>query len=298
MHLHQFVPIWKNKVKCTASVLNLCYKTHPAQLTIAECSLIKEAVNEPATERKKLSGILFKLMRQGKLFCSRSTFYKYANLVSDRILKRKGKKPALKLIATRIFEYIHIDTTLIQTTDDGTIRAVVIKDNFSKTILHQGIVENGNSTWIAKLLKETFTKYNLFSKQELTTIISDGGAENKGEVLQWIESLNGDRVKKETARTKEFLYTNNEIESVFHIFKHEYLPNENIANKEQAQIYLQGFQDYNNNERYPIALHGFTPQEVFDGSIPNKDYFKSEILQATKIRYQKNKTGKFCDVCS
>jgi hypothetical protein len=37
----------KNKVHCSASVLNLCYKTHPHQLTIAENTIIKEAVNAP-----------------------------------------------------------------------------------------------------------------------------------------------------------------------------------------------------------------------------------------------------------
>lgn len=113
-----------------------------------------EAVNEPSNERKTLSGILYKLMRLGKLFCSLSTFYKYAKLVSERVIKLKGKKPSEKLIATRIFEYIHIDTTLIPTIEDGTIRAVVIKDNFSKKILHQGVVENGNSTWICNLYRK------------------------------------------------------------------------------------------------------------------------------------------------
>lgn len=289
---------WKNKVKCTASVLNLCYKTHPRQLTIGECSIIKDAVNEPANQRKKLSTILYSLMRKGKLFCSRSTFYKYANLVSERIIKRKGKKPSEKLIATRIFEYIHIDTTLIPTIEDGTVRAVFIKDNCSKKILHKGIVENGNSKWIVDLLLETFDMYKLLDQDEITTIVSDGGSENKGEVTQWIESLNSDKIKKKTARTKEFIYTNNEIESVFHIFKHEFLPNEKITNKEQVRKYLQEFQFYNNNERYPISLHGLTPQEVFDGSIPDKNRFKTEITQATKKRYEKNKKGRFCDVCS
>lgn len=289
---------WKNKVHCTASVLNLCFKTHPSQLTIAECSTIKDAVNEPGNERKKLSGILFKLMREGKLFCSRSTFYKYANLVSERVKKRKGKKPAERLIATRIFEYIHIDTTLIPTIEDGTVRAVIIKDNHCKKILHKGIIENGNSSWIAMLLQETFSMYNLLDQNLVSTIVSDGGSENKGEVTEWIESLNSDKVKKETARTKEFIYTNNEIESVFHIFKHEFLSSEKISNKEQVRKYLEEFHYYNDNERYPIALHGLTPQEVFDGAIPDKNRFKTEITQATKTRYEKNKKGRFCDVCS
>ncbi|HVA98490.1 MAG TPA: hypothetical protein VNG53_06310 [Bacteroidia bacterium] len=82
----------KNKLYCSASVLNHCFKTHPQQLTIAECSAIKEAINDSDNERKKLATIWYKLLREGRLFCSRSTFYKYANLVSERIKKLNYEK--------------------------------------------------------------------------------------------------------------------------------------------------------------------------------------------------------------
>jgi hypothetical protein len=36
--------------------------------------------------------------------------------------------------------------------------AVIIKDNYSKFILHKGIVPNGDSKWIAKLLEEMYLK--------------------------------------------------------------------------------------------------------------------------------------------
>ena len=38
---------WKNKINCTASVLNLCFKTHPHQLNISEVNIIREAINNP-----------------------------------------------------------------------------------------------------------------------------------------------------------------------------------------------------------------------------------------------------------
>ena len=72
---------------CSASILNLCYKTHPHQLTIAENTIIKDAVNAPENYRKKLSTIWYKLMRNGKLFCSRSSVYKYASLLREPIKK-------------------------------------------------------------------------------------------------------------------------------------------------------------------------------------------------------------------
>ena len=55
----------------------------------------------------------------------------------------------------------------------------------------------------------------------LVTLVSDGGSENKGAVLDWIDSLEENLIVKKTARTKEFIFTNNEIESTFNIFKND-----------------------------------------------------------------------------
>jgi hypothetical protein len=69
-------------------------------MTIGEASAIKERVNNPANERKKLATIWYQLMRDGILFCSDSTFYKYAGLVSERIKKSTFSKPKKVLIST------------------------------------------------------------------------------------------------------------------------------------------------------------------------------------------------------
>ena len=76
------------------------------------------------------------LLNESKLFYSITTFYKYAQLLFE------GEKPKcytlekVKLFASRIFEYLHIDTTLIPTLQAGTKRVVFVKDNFSKALLH------------------------------------------------------------------------------------------------------------------------------------------------------------------
>jgi hypothetical protein len=142
--------------------------------------------------------------------------------------------------------------------------------------------------------------YSLASigKPVAVAFVSDGGPENKGEVIEWIENLHDPNITKITARTENFKYTNNEIESTFNIFKNEFVASREIIDKEHAQQLLKDFQKYSDNERYPLALFGLTPQEVFDGAIPNKYHFKIDIQQARTIRYQKNKLGRFCDVCS
>ena len=53
-----------------------------------------------------------------------------------------------------------------------------------------------------------------------------------------------------------------------------------------------------NNERFPNALYGSNASEILNGGEIDKYRFKKEIQNAQKIRYQKNKAGKFCDVCT
>jgi hypothetical protein len=135
----------KNKLFCTASVLNLCFKTHPHQLTIAETSAISQAINHPYNFNKSISTIWYALLRAGKVFCGRSTFYKYTKLLSHFVKKADYILPNKTFSAARIFEYIHINTTFLPTMNDGCVRVVILKDNFSKLLLHFGMVDSGQS---------------------------------------------------------------------------------------------------------------------------------------------------------
>ncbi len=245
-----------------------------------------------------VGGMLERAGRSGKLYCSRSTFYKYAGLVRKHRRKTELRKTKLSIQSTRIFEFVHVDTTWLYTIKDGPVRAVIIKDNYSKKVLHQAVVDSGNSKWIALLLQEMFSIYKLYQYSQPITIVSDGGSENKGEVLNWINTFDKDAVIKKTAKTIDFQYTNNEIESTFNIFKNEYIGQTEIADKEHSRKLLKDFQLYNDNQRYPIALYGLIAQEVFDGAVPDKYRFRNDIQHAAKNRHIRNKSALFCDVCS
>ncbi len=288
----------KNKVMCTASVLNLCFKTHPGQLTIAECTIIKTAINEAHNSHKSLTTIWYQLMRSNSLFCASSTFYKYASLLSVQVLKTKHIPAKLQLRATRIFEYLHIDTTLVPSLQQGMLRGVIIKDNYSKKILHQAVVNDGSSGAILAVVKEMFTLCNLQNHPQPITLVSDGGSENKGEVTQWFTTLDASTFTKQIAKTPTFSFTNNQIESTFNTFKNKFLNQRAISNKVHLLQELNDFAHYNNNHRYPISLAGYTPQEVFEGAIVDKNKFKISIQQAQTLRYHKNKSASFCNVCT
>jgi hypothetical protein len=287
----------KNKLFCTASILNLCFKTHPHQLTIAETSAISQAINHPDSFNKTISTIWYGMLRKGDFFCGRSTFYKYTKLLSPLVKKVDYFLPSKTFSASRILEYIHIDTTFLPTMNDGYLRVVILKDNYSKFLLHFGIVESGHSKWIADLLKVAFNKYHLSNYKDKINIVSDGGSENKGDVIEWINKMDNTHIRKLTAKTSTFDFTNNEIESTFHILKNKFLKGVKIKDKDQLKILLEKFQHYNNNERYPGKLYGLTPHEVFNGEVINKYRFKESIKASAKMRHIKNRNGRFCDIC-
>jgi hypothetical protein len=287
----------KNKINCTVSVLNLCYKTHPSQLSITEASIITDCVTKPDNFYQPLCSLYYSLMRTGKLFCSLSTFYKYASLILEKREKPIREIAQNSFRAFRVFEYLHIDTTFVLTQKEGSSRVAFVKDNRSKALLHKAIVPDGKSGYIRDLLKATFEKYSLFNTPVPINIVSDGGSENKGEVLEWIRGLNNDKVIKLTAKDN-FAHSNNMVESLNNVFKNEFLRDKNIHDQTVLQKELDAFDNYYNWNRYPFELYGYSPMEVVEGAVPGKNRFKDEIQKAQQKRYLLNKVSTYCGICS
>jgi transposase InsO family protein len=255
--------------------------------------IIEETINAPENLFKPLSTLHFHLMREGLVFIGRSTFYKYAKLLCPDRPKPKREKEQVHFRASRVFEVLHIDTTPILT-DKGIVRVAFVKDNKSKAILHYAILPDGSSAYIKKLLADTFEKHNLYNHPYPINIMSDGGSENKGDLLQWINDI--ENVKKIIAK-KDVPFTNNMSESIHHVFKGEFMRYKPIADEQALQYYLDLFVEYYNHHRFPIELLGCSPMEVVNGVIPDKYKFKKDIRIARHRRYLENKAAKFCDVC-
>ena len=288
---------WKNKINCSASVLNLCFRTHPRQLTMGEVDIIEKNINDPKDFFKPLSTIYFELLRKSCLFCCLSTFYKYSNLVGNRIPAHRVIKKYEAFRASRVFEYLHVDTTFIRSSN-GMLRVVFVKDNFSKAILNKAVVPDGKSENVRDILLDTFKRFGLSFTEFPVHIISDGGSENSGEVNKWVESLNNRKVIKLTAK-KDFPFSNSMEESLNNVFKNEFLRNIEVRDKDHCIELLEKFEDYYNNNRYPIELHGLAPMEVVAGQIPDKNRFRDDILMATNRRYLLNSkySSEKCYIC-
>lgn len=292
---------WKNKIYCTASVLNLCFKVHPNQLTTEECAHIQTAVTLKKNEGKARSTIYYHLLRNNTVHVSLSTFYKYANLFeSKRTFNKQYFKEANNFRASYAFEYVHIDTTKIYTQNNGWQRAVFVKDNYSKSLLYKTIVPGAGSVYIKDVIKNTFVKYNMFSLTTPVTLISDNGSENKGEVNTWINSKKKKKVCKVISKIDTDI-SNNMVESANHQFKNMFLKNKPFPKSiEDLQIYLDEFEQYINFEWMPGEFYGLSPHEVLQGEIPNRRKFAKKIKEAKKIRISHNKhiSLEQCKVCA
>ncbi len=288
---------WKNKHQCISSPFRWCFKRYPFQLSPKAFNAIEHALENKDYPFLPKVSVYYQLMNTEKIACALSTFYKYAayffaSKVQFKKTKETSKTP---LVATRCFEYLHIDTTLVQTISDGIQRLVVIKDNFSKAILHFALVDGNKSEFVAQVIKDTFLKYNLMNYTNPIHIVSDKGTENKGEVITWIESLNGCVLKK-TVGENGFLFSNNAIESVFNTFKNQFATQLFQTKNELLQCFIN-FCYYYNYVRYPGDLYGLHPIDVLNGQAINKHKFTKAIQIDKQLRYQTNTSMNGCKIC-
>jgi hypothetical protein len=288
---------WKNKQTCQSSPFRWCFKRYPFQLTPKAFNTIKTALENKVYDFLPKVSVYYDLLITKKIACSLSTFYKYANCFTH--LNQTPKKATYQanktLVASRPFEYLHLDTTLIQTINDGIQRLVVVKDNFSKAILHFAIVPSKQSKFVAQFLKDVFVMYHLESRKQIIHIVSDKGTENNGEVLAWIKTVKTSVLKKTTG-VDNFLFSNNSIESVFNTFKNKFVSHV-FQTKEDVHQSFNDFVYYYNCVRYPGDLYGLHPIQVLNGEPINKTKFTTAILNDKQLRYQINTAFNNCKEC-
>jgi hypothetical protein len=293
-------PSWyyyhKRSINCPLNALKKCFKQHPNQLTYAEQQAIKNWGQLDDNKNKNLTQLFYEALNNAIVFCCKETFRIYAKLFGYKKPFKKPKATVEKgFRAAAIFEYLHVDTTYINTLVDGVLKLTLVKDNYSKAPLHYIITKlNVNSTIIKKALEETFDKFKLFERTNDITIVSDGGPENKGEVTNWIGSLKASPcVHKVTAYIEPYGHSNNMVEGSFHLFKNDFLKGETITHEKHLIKRADAFL-HHCLHRYFGEHYGVTPQQILDGQQPDKQKFKPPIKQAQINRRLANKNFTAC----
>lgn len=287
----------RKKAICSNSKINKCFHQYPNQLTFKEVSKIENIVSNIKNLGKTKTTLYFDAMRKKLIVCGLSTFFKYADMLGyTKIQKKKANNPPPGFRATKTFQWLHVDVTHVQTQNDGIQYVAFVKDNYSKALLgYKSTDKKPKSGFIRELFQEVFENHQLLKKTNSIHILSDGGSENKGDLLHWINQIKAPpTVKKLTARTDEFPYSNSMAESTHSIYKTEFLKGKHSIDKKQHLKDLETFFSYYNEERYPFEFYGLTPKEVLNGEKPDKSKFKKQIKQAQKKRLEENRKFNEC----
>jgi hypothetical protein len=99
---------------CNASLQELCRRKHPQQLTQRTVQIIKKYCSDETTAHWPARSMYYKMMREGKAFFSLSTFYHYRKWLGLATPKKKFKKQYQALTATRPFQTLHMDVTIVR----------------------------------------------------------------------------------------------------------------------------------------------------------------------------------------
>lgn len=101
-------------------------------------------------------------------------------------------------------------------------------------------------------------------------------------------------VKKITAMTNEFPFSNAMSEITHRIYKSEFMGGKHSEDLASHIVSLNDFMEYYNYNRYPCRLYGKTPMEIVNGQEIDKTMF-SEILSQAKVnRLKVNKNFNEC----
>lgn len=231
-----------------------------------------------------LSSIYYQLMREDKLHCCKSTFYKYCrllNITRKAIRKTKKYKP---LKATKPLKILHQDITIFKTINGVKHYIYVIRDNFSRAILACQVATVYNSDIAKQTLESVLQKFDLLNQSG--SLITDDGAENKGELTKWLAS--SAMLWKKIIAQVDIAQSNSVLEAANKILKYRYLfPKPIMDTSELTKTLELAIESYNN---MPSGqLHGLTPNEVLNGAIPDQHFFKSKIRQAKQDRIATNR---------
>lgn len=221
---------------------------------------------------------------------------KYNHALGIRSINRKGKQKRFKpLKASYVNEYWHCDITRIKTADSITHFYYSIKDNYSKKelawYLHHRVDTNITKLLIKKACVRAFGGYNNIP---LTKLVSDGGSENTSYTMR--QFINDNQVNiQHLIALKDIVQSNSMIEAHFKQLKSGFLHHKNITNRKELMRHLH-FHHHEYNEIKPHSTLGiYTPNEVYSGKDPKKNFSK-RFKQAAKQRRAQNRANG-CGIC-
>ncbi len=238
------------------------------------------------------SSVYLKAVRDEKMYCCLTTFYKYCKLLGFKI-KRKMKKSDdyNPVITTYPNELWCADVTIFKTIDGEKHYIHFLMDHYSKMILAYRIEKSSKGQAIKSLLKNAYINY----KPKNLTFLTDGGSENVNScVNNYLNSLI--YPIKHIVAQKDVVFSNSMVEALNKTIKHEFLYPKQISNGVSLKKVLEESVSTYNTERPQMSLGGNTPTETHEGISIDFNKHKVFFKYQKEIRIAQNKKSN-CNNC-
>lgn len=287
---------WRLQVTrpCQSSAMKVCKKVHPTQLTQQEVNLMEKLLARPDKLHWPVSAICYWARRENLLFASLNTWYKYNKLLGWRTFAVKFRaRKYFSLKAKYPNQYWHADVALFRTLDGAVSYIYTVVDNFSRKVLAWEVAEKLTATIRLQSIKQAYENA-LGQQQNLNVnLVMDGGPENNNHII--------DRFIKNNQLTrlvalKDISFSNSMVEAVNKQLKYNSLFRKKMENFSALQKEVDSFFKEYNGERPHYALHGFTPDEVYNDQPLVSNPYQQQIREAVKKRMADNQQN-YCWLC-
>lgn len=283
------------KLKCGLSPLALCFRRHPLQLATNEVDKIKKIFEQMDFKCWPAISLYYYGVRNNKFCFSKSTFYKYVNLLGVKrkwIVKSKEKKG---LNAKFPNEYLHVDTTFWELENRVKAAIVFVSDNFSRKILGWNVALTKDAKNVKKALQQSISTIHQFHPKHLTsTLVADGGSENNNHTIdELLQEIIQPEITKVIA-LKDIIFSNSPVEAINKIMK-RYLRHHRPDTFEKLIACLEFIVKDYNEIRPHGSIGGLTPFEAYTDAAVKLD-FKKDKTKVKRSRILKNKKLN-CTIC-
>ena len=278
--------------KCESSYFKWCTRRFSSQLLPTEVTTIKNYMNDDNYKHWSKSSVYLKAIRDEKLHCSISTFYKYCRLLGFKNRPRRKKSDDYTPLKTsRPNQVWCADVTIFKTSDNIKHYIHFLIDHYSKMIIGYRIEKSSSAIAIKSLIQNACIEY----QPEKLQFLTDGGSENVNSIVSnFIDSP--DIPIEHLIAQKDVVFSNSMIEAINKIIKHQFLHPKEIVNENQlTNIMTDTISNYN-TLRPQMSLGGNTPQETFNGLSIDISRYTHNFKEQKALRKQLNKENA-CKVC-
>lgn len=277
---------------CHQSQLNWCRVKRPQQLSNEEIDMMRELLTSKEFEHWPISSVAHYARRNGMMYASNSTWYKYAKLLGLRRQKVKFKHHRVrKGIKAKVPNEIwHADVTYFRV---GTKMYYIylVVDNYSRKILSHIVSDKLNAQNRLKTIRDAYEEEFGLMYDDLTLLV-DGGRENNNRTMdEFVELL--PNLRKLVA-LKDVRFGNVQVEAHNKILKQSWLYRKEIKDGEQLKRVTRDAIKEFNLKRPHDALGGLTPAEAHESMEGYMDFVKQGKMQEARLdRCNHNK----CNSC-